>query len=76
MFILGLGALMVPVLGSGFTTIEEALQGQLPWKMLLLLPLFKLVATALTIGSGGSGGLFAVAFLRRRGRRGVPAWRW
>jgi CIC family chloride channel protein len=59
MFVLGLAALAVPqVLGSGFTTIGEALHGALDWRMLLLLPLFKLIATALTIGSGGSGGLF------------------
>ena len=59
MFVLGLGALAVPqVLGSGFTTIGDALHGNLTWQLLLLLPLCKLVATALTIGSGGSGGLF------------------
>jgi CIC family chloride channel protein len=58
-FVLGLFALAVPkVLGSGFTTIGEALHGALPWQELLLLPVFKLIATSLTIGSGGSGGLF------------------
>jgi CIC family chloride channel protein len=59
MFLLGLFALAVPqVLGSGFVTIHDALAGSLPWSVLLLLPVWKLVATALTLGSGGSGGLF------------------
>ncbi|MGH7337896.1 MAG: chloride channel protein, partial [Myxococcota bacterium] len=56
---LGLFALLVPqALGSGIGTIEAALLGTLPLALLLLLPIAKLFATALTIGSGGSGGLF------------------
>ncbi len=59
MALLGLLALAVPeVLGSGFVTIEEALNARLTLAFLLLLPVAKLVATALTLGSGGSGGLF------------------
>lgn len=59
MAMLGALALAVPqVLGSGFETIEEAVGGRLGLAMLLALPLAKLVATALTIGSGGAGGLF------------------
>lgn len=59
MCVLGIAALAVPqILGSGFVTIESAMRGGLPWRELLFLPLFKLIATALTIGSGGSGGLF------------------
>ena len=59
MAMLGGLALVVPqVLGGGFVTITEALHGRLPLATLLLLPLVKLVATALTLGSGGAGGLF------------------
>jgi len=36
-----------------------ALNGQLVWHLLLLLIGLKIVATAITIGSGGSGGVFA-----------------
>jgi CIC family chloride channel protein len=56
---LGGFALLVPeVLGSGRVTIDEALNGRLPLAILLLLPAAKLLATALTLGSGGAGGLF------------------
>ncbi|HSM12498.1 MAG TPA: chloride channel protein, partial [Thermoanaerobaculia bacterium] len=59
MTLLGVFALWVPeVLGSGSTTIDAAMLGALPLLPLLLLPLAKVVATALTIGSGGAGGLF------------------
>jgi chloride channel protein, CIC family len=59
MAMLGGFALVVPeALGSGFVTITDALHGNLPIAVLLLLPLAKLVATALTLGCGGSGGLF------------------
>ena len=59
MAMLGGFALVVPeALGSGFVTITDALHGNLPLAVLLLLPLAKLVATALTLGCGGSGGLF------------------
>ncbi|KAB2958961.1 MAG: CBS domain-containing protein [Thermoanaerobaculia bacterium] len=59
MMALGALALAVPqAIGSGFPTIREALSGNLPLAMLLLLPAVKLLATALTLGSGGSGGLF------------------
>ena len=48
------------VLGLGYETISHTLQGQLPGvALLLLLALCKIVATALTLGSGGSGGIFA-----------------
>ena len=59
MMALGGLALLVPeALGSGFVTVTSALNGRLPLATLLLLPAVKLIATALTLGSGGSGGLF------------------
>jgi chloride channel protein, CIC family len=59
MALVGVFALLRPeILGSGFDTITVALQGQLPLMLLLVLPFAKLLATALTVGSGGAGGLF------------------
>ena len=65
MTLLGVIGLYVPyVYGNGFDTITLALHEQLPLDpklpllMLLGLPAAKLLATALTAGSGGSGGLF------------------
>ncbi|MGI6208686.1 MAG: chloride channel protein, partial [Anaerolineae bacterium] len=60
----GLGAgicgLAAPaVLGVGYEGIEAALTGQLGFSAMLLLLVAKLVATLLTLGSGGSGGIFA-----------------
>jgi chloride channel protein, CIC family len=47
------------ILGVGYNTISLALENQLTWYFLLFLVLLKLVATSITIGSGGSGGIFA-----------------
>lgn len=49
------------VMGSGFDTIEHALVGKAPLILLLVLIFLKPVATALTLGSGNSGGVFAPA---------------
>jgi len=54
----GLGVFIPYVYGNGFETITLALHDGLPWKLLLLLPLAKLLATAATSGSGGAGGMF------------------
>jgi CIC family chloride channel protein len=47
------------ILGAGFTTIENALQGNLPFGLLLALVFLKPLATSFTLGSGNSGGVFA-----------------
>ncbi len=49
------------IFGAGFDTIEAALTGPLPWIFLISLLFLKLLATALTLGSGNSGGVFAPA---------------
>jgi CIC family chloride channel protein len=55
-----LGVLASGVMGLGYDAISSTLQGDLPGlKLLLLLMCGKLVATALTLGSGGSGGVLA-----------------
>jgi CIC family chloride channel protein len=45
--------------GVGYGGITKALSGELALGMLLSLCLLKIVATSLTLGSGGSGGIFA-----------------
>ena len=58
--LVGAIALLAPaVLGVGYESINRAMHGLTPWNVLLLLLLAKLAATSLTLGSGGSGGVFA-----------------
>ncbi len=57
---LGLLALAFPqVLGGGYGWIQEAIDGRLALGLLLVLPFAKILALALTVSSGGSGGVFA-----------------
>jgi CIC family chloride channel protein len=56
----GLLALALPqVLGGGYGWIQEAIDGRLAVSLMLALVFAKLVAFALTVSSGGSGGVFA-----------------
>ena len=60
--LVGLVGLMLPqVLGGGYGWIEQAMQSKLTLGLLVALVFAKLLATSLTIGSGGSGGVFAPA---------------
>jgi len=47
------------VFGVGYEAIEQALRGELVLGILAALLVLKLLATGITIGSGGSGGIFA-----------------
>ncbi|MDN5346662.1 MAG: chloride channel protein family [Clostridia bacterium] len=47
------------VFGVGYETVDLALTGKLTLGLLVVLLVAKLVATSLTLGSGGSGGIFA-----------------
>ncbi len=62
-FLVGLIGLAVPgVLGTGYGTVQEFLSADavlaVPILLLIITPLAKILATALSIGSGGSGGIF------------------
>ena len=58
--IMGTMGLVFPqVLGVGYGAIDLALMIKLSWWFMGLLVLFKILATSITIGSGGSGGIFA-----------------
>ena len=57
---LGVLAMFVPqVLGSGYGWVQAALYGKMALWVMLVVALAKVVATSLTISSGGSGGVFA-----------------
>lgn len=60
--VIGGTALWVPhILGVGYGSIDLSLTQKLAWYTLLSLTFLKILATAITIGSGGSGGIFAPA---------------
>jgi chloride channel protein, CIC family len=47
------------ITGGGYATLSEALAGNLAIRTLLVLCLFKLIATVFSYSSGGAGGIFA-----------------
>ncbi len=47
------------VMGAGYGAIDLAMHGQFAFKMLLLLAVFKIVATTVSFASGTPGGMFA-----------------
>jgi CIC family chloride channel protein len=53
-----LGFAVPAVYGTGWGSLQQALDGELAVEALALIALAKIVATCLTIGSGGSGGVF------------------
>ncbi len=58
--LLGLIALLYPeVLGGGYGWIQQAINGQLVMGTLAVLIFAKMIAMALSVSSGGSGGVFA-----------------
>ena len=59
-FMVGIVALFLPqVLGGGYPMIQSAIDGQLAIPLMAMLIFAKIGATAFTISSGGSGGVFA-----------------
>ena len=62
--ILGIIGYLVPrVFGVGYDTIGDILNGQLAWKLLLIVMLAKSAALVISLGSGTSGGLLAPTFM-------------
>src|SRR5579862_2285098 len=63
---LGLGIIgfFVPrVFGVGYDTIGDILNGNLAWKLLLVVMIAKFAALVISLGSGTSGGLLAPTFM-------------
>ena len=58
--LVGLIALLFPqIMGVGYDSINNALYGNMIWYIALALIFVKIIATSITLGSGGSGGIFA-----------------
>jgi CIC family chloride channel protein len=58
--VMGIVGIFIPhVFGVGYDAIELAIKGNMAFTLLLLLIFLKIFATSVTIGSGGSGGVFA-----------------
>ncbi|MFI5569782.1 chloride channel protein [Streptomyces sp. NPDC051740] len=78
LFVGVLGLLVPGVLGTGYGLMEaltdRELVAGLPVLMLLAIPLAKIAGTALTVGSGGSGGIFGPCMVVGAGT-GALAWR-
>ncbi len=53
-----IGAFLPQVLSGGYGWLQMVFENRLPFLILILMALGKMVATSLTIGSGGSGGVF------------------
>jgi len=51
------------VFGNGFETVNLTLREQLPIALLLILVLMKIIASSLTFGAGGAGGLFTPSLM-------------
>ncbi|MBU4394689.1 MAG: chloride channel protein, partial [Proteobacteria bacterium] len=61
-FIIGCIGMAYPqIMGSGYQFIESVMNGKGTLFLLLALIFFKIIATAITLGSGGAGGVFAPA---------------
>ena len=58
-----IGVWLPHVYGNGFETVNLSLHGQLPILLLLTLIPMKMLASSLTFGSGGAGGLFTPSLM-------------
>jgi CIC family chloride channel protein len=54
-----IGIWLPQVMGAGYQYIDQAMHDQYPWRILLLLGSFKIIATTLSFVSGTPGGMFA-----------------
>jgi CIC family chloride channel protein len=78
-FVVGCIGIAVPgALGTGYGWVQSALSGQsllaLPIWIVIALPFAKIAATALSVGSGGSGGIFGPGMVIG-GLLGASIWR-
>ncbi len=55
----GLALISPQIMGVGYDSINLALHGNIIWYLAIVLVLLKIFATSITLGSGGSGGIFA-----------------
>ncbi len=58
--IIGLIGLYFPqIFGVGYEVIEDSINGKIALGVIIILIFLKIIATSVTLGSGGSGGIFA-----------------
>ena len=58
--LVGLIGIFFPwIFGNGYTYVQEALSGNIVGTLMFALVFFKMLATSITLGSGGTGGMFA-----------------
>jgi chloride channel protein, CIC family len=58
--LIGVIALAFPqIMGLGYDSMNNALYGNMVWYIAFALIFIKIIATSITLGSGGSGGIFA-----------------
>ena len=58
--LIGCLAIFLPqIMGNGYEAMDMALNGQMVWYITFILIFMKIIATSITLGSGGSGGVFA-----------------
>jgi len=55
----GMGVFFPEIFGVGYDSLQMALESSMLWKIGLILLLVKIIATSISLGSGGSGGIFA-----------------
>ena len=57
---IGIIGIFIPnIFGIGYNSMHMALHGNMIWTTMLLLLFAKILASSITLGSGGSGGIFA-----------------
>ncbi len=54
-----IGLLFPYIYGVGYDSMDQALYGHMIWQIAGLLVFIKILATSISLGSGGSGGIFA-----------------
>ena len=59
----GIGLFFPQVFGVGYDVIENTINGELVIGVIVALVFLKILATSITLGSGGSGGIFAPSLL-------------
>ncbi len=58
--LIGIMGIWLPqVMGAGYDIIDQALHAEFTWKLLILLAIFKILATSFSFSSGTPGGMFA-----------------
>lgn len=58
--IIGLIGLFYPeIFGVGYDALDSALKSNMIWKIGIILLVLKIISTSISLGSGGSGGIFA-----------------